>query len=272
MSTVWMARPDSSEPGERVAIKIARTDDDGTFARLLTHEAMLHLPLDHPGLVQAIEFGADREHRFLVTRLVEGPTLHEWWRLAAIDNPVARFGSVLKVVDAIAYLHRQHIVHRDLKPSNILVGRDRRPRVIDLGISICMDEPHDHVPSEIGNSFTPSYSAPEQKVGLRSTPASDVYSLGLLVFEALTGHVARAICTPASSPEGPSAPLSAMVDVSMRAEISMRSARVPDALIDVVAQAIEQDPADRQPTAEALGYALRRQLLRAIPLHRVAAG
>jgi serine/threonine-protein kinase len=272
MSTVWLARPEPAESGQRFAVKIARTDDDGTFARLLTHEAMLHLPLDHPGLVQAVEFGADRQHCFLVTRFVEGPTLQDWWRLSDGESLIARLCSMLKIVDCVAYLHRQHIVHRDLKPSNILVGFDRQPRVIDLGISICVEKEHDHVPCEIGDCFTPSYSAPEQMLGLASTPAADVYSLGLLVFEALTGQLARTVCLPCCGSDVRAASMPIAADVSMRAANSMRSARVPDALVDVVAQAVEQDPADRPPTAEALGYALRRQLMRAFPVHIVAIG
>jgi eukaryotic-like serine/threonine-protein kinase len=260
MSSVWLARRACDPESEQVAIKIAKAHEDEAFGRLLAHEAWLHLQLDHPAIVRALEFGADRQRQYFVTRFVDGFPLHDWWTKFAPGNALARLCAVLQVVDAVAYLHRQGIVHRDLKPSNILVGQDKRATVIDLGISIRADESVDLAPAGLMSSYTPAYAPPEQREGIRSTPSSDVYSLGLLVVEALSGKPMRTLCPQLSSSRGSSAAQDATRDVAAIARSTLYAEQVPHALIDVVSSAVAYDPVKRHPTAEALSFALRRRV------------
>jgi eukaryotic-like serine/threonine-protein kinase len=170
-----------------VAVKVMRGEagDPDERARF-RDEAQIVAALDHPGLVSVLDAGVDGDDPYLVLDLVEGASLAAFCRGRAVPpHRVARLGADLASV--LAYVHAHGIVHRDVKPSNILVGRDGTVRLADFGIARLLADPTG--PGVGGATIgTAAYIAPEQVRGEPVTPASDVYSLGLVLLEALTGR------------------------------------------------------------------------------------
>ncbi|MCW2755834.1 MAG: pknB 3 [Marmoricola sp.] len=170
-----------------VAVKVLRpTSTSETERARFAGEARTLAVLNHPGLVTLLDAGFDDDQPFLVMELIEGPTLA---RRIQEDGPmppaeVAVIGAQL--ADALACAHAAGIVHRDVKPSNILVRADGSAVLTDFGIARLLDSADQH--TNPGDTIgSPAYLSPEQVTGAAPTPAVDVYSLGLVLLEALTG-------------------------------------------------------------------------------------
>jgi eukaryotic-like serine/threonine-protein kinase len=168
----------------QVAVKVYRAGAAHDRARF---DAEVHLlaGLSHPGLVQVYDAGEQEGDGYVVLELVDGPTLRAVLedRGQVPADECSRLGS--DVADALAYIHAGGVVHRDVNPSNILCGPDGRPRLADFGIARLIDTTRITAPVDaIG---TAPYMAPEQVRGEDVTPAADVYALGLVLAEMLTG-------------------------------------------------------------------------------------
>jgi hypothetical protein len=141
--------------------------------------------LHHPGLVGLHDGGVEAGQPYIVTDLVEGPSLAERIAKRPLDpDEVCRIGA--RLADALAHVHASGIVHRDLKPANVLLGADGRPRLADFGIARALDGT-----AVTGTGYvvgTAAYLAPEQVRGEWVGPEADVYALGLVLLEALTGR------------------------------------------------------------------------------------
>jgi eukaryotic-like serine/threonine-protein kinase len=170
-----------------VAVKLLRdTAQSETDRRRFTAEARTLAGLNHTGVVMILDAGISTEQPFLVMELVEGPTLGQACA-AGILSP-ARAASVgVQLAEALAYAHDQGIIHRDVKPGNVLIGTDDRVKLADFGIARLIGETVSH--TKTGTAVgTAAYLSPEQVKGQEITPATDVYSLGLVLLEALTGE------------------------------------------------------------------------------------
>ena len=192
-----------------VAVKIFRPGTDPDGEQRFHEEAQVLANLNHPGLVSVHDFGVEQHRAYLVMELVDGPTLRE-----VLDQQRLPIGEVARVgtdlADVLAYVHEQGVVHRDLKPSNVLLGRDGRVRLADFGVSRLVGATGlTSADTAVG---TPSYMAPEQVQGDRVGPPADVYALGLVLLEAVTGRIeypggsweaaAARLSTPPSVPDG----------------------------------------------------------------------
>lgn len=168
-----------------VAVKVYRAGATHDRARFDAEISVL-AGLSHPGLVQVFDAGEHQGDGYVVLELVDGPTLRavlaERGQIPAAE--CARLGG--EVSDALAYIHANGVVHRDVNPSNVLCGPDGRSRLADFGIARLIDTTRITAPVDaIG---TAPYMAPEQVRGEDVTPAADVYALGLVLAELLTGR------------------------------------------------------------------------------------
>jgi eukaryotic-like serine/threonine-protein kinase len=171
--------------GRTFAVKLFHAGASAHDRRRQQREMRALAALHHPGLVGMHDGGVEAGRPYIVTDLVEGPSLAE--RIA--DRPlepaeVRRIGA--RLADALAHVHAAGFIHRDLKPANVLLGTDGRPRLADFGIARALDGT-----AVTGTGYvvgTAAYLAPEQVRGEWVGPAADVYALGLVLLEALTGR------------------------------------------------------------------------------------
>lgn len=192
MGVVYLGRRDEEGFNQLAAIKIVRAGfDSDSELRRFKRERQLLTSLDHPNIARVFDGGETEDGRpYFVMEYVEGQRLDEY--CDANGLPVEeRLRLFLKVCDAISYCHRNLVVHRDLKPSNILVTRSGEPKVLDFGIAKLLNPEFGPLPDATDASIRPmtlAYASPEQVSGGLLTVASDVYSLGVLLYELLTGR------------------------------------------------------------------------------------
>jgi tRNA A-37 threonylcarbamoyl transferase component Bud32 len=218
-----------------VAVKLLRQEATSEADRArFTAEARTLAQLSDPGLVTVLDAGTSDDHPYLVMELVEGTNL-----AAALEaGPLGRgeAARILRVVaEALSYAHGQSVVHRDVKPGNVLVGHDGRVKLADFGIARLVGDAirHTATGTTIG---TVSYLAPEQVVGGELTQAVDIYALGLVLLEAVTGE--RAFTGPTAE--------AALARLARDPEVP---ADLPPAWQDLLRAMTAREAADR-PSAE----------------------
>ncbi|HET7780125.1 MAG TPA: serine/threonine-protein kinase, partial [Rudaea sp.] len=187
MATVYLAERDLGDATQCVALKLMRNGlYDSTQQALFRREQKILASLEHPGIARLIDAGlTEADVPYLVMEFVDGVAFDRYCeqRALALD---ARLKLFLRVCDAVAYAHRNLIVHRDLKPSNILVTSEGVLKLLDFGIAKFLDESADATRTEL-RRMTPGYAAPEQSGDGPITTATDVYALGVILHELLTG-------------------------------------------------------------------------------------
>ena len=194
MGTVYLAVRDDDTFRRRVVIKLVRGDltHDAVAQRLRTERQIL-ASLDHPNIAQIFDGGTtDAGQPYFVMEYIEGSAIDDYCdqNRLTIDQRLTLFG---KVCAAVHYAHQNLVVHRDLKPSNILVTTDGEPKLLDFGIAKLLNpelgSPDLEPTAAWVRLLTPHYASPEQVGGRPITTASDIYSLGVLLYRLLTGHL-----------------------------------------------------------------------------------
>lgn len=179
-----------------VAIKVLHPafKEDPNFLARFNREARIVAKLDHPNIVPIYDFDEERGMPYLVMRYIDGKTLKTILREGAM--PVGRALSIIRpVAEGLAYAHEQGILHRDIKPSNIIIASDQHIFLTDFGLAR-IAQASDSTISQDMLIGTPQYISPEQARGVPATERSDIYSLGVVLFEMLTGRVPFSADTP----------------------------------------------------------------------------
>jgi eukaryotic-like serine/threonine-protein kinase len=190
MGTVYLAERADGRFEHRVAIKLLRPGfDTEDLLRRFRAERQILASLSHPNIARLLDGGATADERpYLVMELVEGLPITEHCDRHGLSVE-ERLRLFLTVGRAVQYAHQNLVVHRDLKPSNIMVTADGTVKLLDFGIAKLLDASLDDVHTQTGlRLMTPEYASPEQVQGKAVTTASDVYQLGVLLYELLVGQ------------------------------------------------------------------------------------
>jgi eukaryotic-like serine/threonine-protein kinase len=243
MADVWLA--DDTHLQRRVALKVlhARFAQDKEFIERFRREAEAAAGLQHPNVVAVFDRGEVDGTYYIAMQYLEGRSLKE-----LIDGglaPEQAVGLIRQVLEGARFAHRHGIVHRDLKPQNVIVDADGKATVTDFGIARAGVSEITQAGSVMG---TPHYLSPEQAQGFEVTAVSDLYSVGVMLYEALTGRVPF---------EADSAVAVAMKQVSQIPQRpSSINPQVSPALDAVVMRALEKEPGQRFQSADAFIAAL----------------
>ena len=244
-----------------VAIKILHPHltGDEEFAARFQREARAIAALEHPHIVRVYDFATDHGVAFLVMEFLDGANLKT--RVRELNSRRERMDLrevahiIGAIADALAHAHRHGVVHRDVKPSNVILARDDRPVLSDFGIARMVDAP---TLTASGSTLgTPAYLSPEQARGEPGDARSDIYALGVILYQLCTGHLPFDADTPY-----------AIILKHLTAPLPPPRALRPDlpvAFERVILKALAKDPAARYQTASEMGAAIRAAL--AAPAH-----
>jgi eukaryotic-like serine/threonine-protein kinase len=265
MGTVFLAARADGEFEKDVAMKILkRGTDTDEIVRRFRSERQILAKLEHPNIARLIDAGSTEDGLpYFVMEFVSGAPVTDYikdHRLTIAE----RLELFLKICSAVSRSHRDRIVHRDLKPTNILVTPDGEPKILDFGIAKLLDEAQNPIEATATRQqrFTPTCVSPEQSRGEPVTTASDVYALGALLYEMLTGQtphrfataqpsaeeVVRVVCEQEVQP-----PSQSVAGPSLRQELK-------GDLDNIVLRALRKEPAKRYPDVQALAEDIRRHL------------
>ncbi|MCU1364106.1 MAG: serine/threonine protein kinase with sensor(s) [Acidimicrobiaceae bacterium] len=228
-----------------VALKILYPElsADPLFVERFRREAQAAANLSHPNIVPVFDWGEDSGTYFIVMELVEGTSLAEMLRGGVTISPARSAQIVAQVAAALGYAHRSGVVHRDVKPGNILITRDGQVKVTDFGIAQAVSS-EDHL-AEVGSVMgTATYFSPEQASGEAVDGRSDVYALGVVLYEMLVGRPPFVGDTPV---DVSSQHVNAAVPVMTKFSDS-----VPKDLEAIVMESLRKSPDQRYQTADEL--------------------
>ncbi len=247
MAVVYRARDLMLE--RLVAVKVLREDytRDPAFLERFRQEAKAAANLSHPNIVTVHDFGLDNGQLFLVMEYVPGTDLKTLIKQRGRFNPEESLPLLIQACAGIGYAHRAGLVHCDVKPQNMLVTPDMRLKVADFGIARALSTIHPDEQSDVVWG-SPQYFAPEQATGAAPAPASDVYSLGIIMYEMLTGSLPFQATTASD-----------LSRLHVEAEPPLLSEMIPDispTLEQILTKVLSKEPSQRYRTADQLGRVL----------------
>ncbi len=252
MGAVYRACRRDGEVEQEVAIKVLRHGStDANIEDRFLQERQILANLSHPNIARMLDAGRTAEGQpYLVMEFVRGIAIDEYCRGASLRDRIALF---LPVCEAVAHAHRNLVVHRDLKPANILVTADGHPKLLDFGIAKIM-APDMSVTRLEDRALTPEYGSPEQVTHAPTTTATDIYSLGALLYSLLTGASPHRF--ESRTPEE-------VTDVICRREAPPASRFEPACRGDldaILRKALRKEPEERYATVEQFADDLRSYL------------
>jgi eukaryotic-like serine/threonine-protein kinase len=263
MGSVWLAERADGAYKRQVALKLPRLAWGAGLAECMAREREIGMLLEHPNIARLYDAGVDERGRpFLALEFVDGQPIDAWCEAKGLKVR-ERLRLFVQVVKAVAYAHGRLVVHRDLKPSNVLVTPDGQAHLLDFGIAKLLLEAapgESGLTQEQGRVLTPHYASPEQVAGEAITVQADVYSLGVLLYELLTGVLPI---------EPKRASLGAVEDAILQGDAPAASSRVKDKALAralrgeldaILAKAMQREPARRYATADAMALDIERHL------------
>ncbi|HEY7216037.1 MAG TPA: protein kinase [Thermoanaerobaculia bacterium] len=263
-SVVYLAEQLGEGFTRRVALKVLDASPNVRLARRFGAEQRILAALEHPGIARLYDAGVAPSGRpYLAMELVEGETLLD--HCHSTQAPLRdRLRLFLAVLEAVGYAHASAVVHRDLKPGNILVSARGEPKLLDFGIARLLADAADGEATETTvaphRAMTPAYASPEQVRGAPVGTRSDIYSLGVVLYELLTGRrpyrladTSRETLERAIREQEPERPSATVADLPLRRELR-------GDLDAILLKALRKEPESRYPSAAAFADDLKRYL------------
>ncbi|QOY90677.1 serine/threonine-protein kinase [Paludibaculum fermentans] len=243
MGVVYLAERADGEIHQTVAVKLLRQFQRQEWHDRFLRERQLLASLQHPSIVHVVDAGHTTDGRpYLVMEYVDGVPIDVYTAGIRVEQRLRLF---LKVCEGVSHAHRRLIIHRDLKPSNILVTPAGSPKLLDFGIARLVDETGEATQT-IERLLTPNYASPEQFAGEAQTTATDVYSLGAVLYKLLTG-----VAPPRNHQTGEAAALAAP---------SRINPEVPKDLDFVLRKALRTEPEERYSSVDEMAGDIRAVL------------
>lgn len=241
MGAVYLAERNDGEIRQRVAVKLLGSSGQSAARRArFLEERELLASLHHPSIVHVIDAGHTEDGQpYLVMEYVDGEPIDTYAARIGVRERLELF---VRVCEAVSHAHRRLIIHRDLKPSNILVDTAGQPKLLDFGIAKLLDETGESTQT-VERLLTPGYASPEQMRGAAQTTATDIYSLGAVLYKLLTGRSPQEAVVEATKGEAPRA--------------SRLNPQVPVDIDFILRRAMRTEPEERYASAEALAGDIR---------------
>jgi eukaryotic-like serine/threonine-protein kinase len=276
MGVVWLAERADGQHTRQVALKMPLVENlNWLLAARFARERNILASLEHPGIARLYDAGIDDSDRFaqpyIAIEYVQGRQITDYVRERRL-KPEATAQLFIRVIEAVAHAHAQLVIHRDIKPSNILVDAKGEPHLLDFGIAKLLDD-EDSQNTEAtqltrlsGRALTLDYASPEQVSNASLGTASDVYSLGIVLYESLTGRrpydpkdSTRRELEQAILEQDPAKPSDQLMTIG-DSESGKSARRMRGDLDTVVLKALRKDPKQRYATAQAFADDLKRYL------------
>jgi serine/threonine protein kinase len=265
MGAVYLGERIDGKFEQKVAIKLLKREfNTARLRQSFKRESEIQSKLHHPNIAQLLDAGTtDDGIPFLAMEFVEGETIDKFCE----DNDlplISRLKVFNKVCEAVSYAHQNLIIHRDLKPSNILVTKDGIPKLLDFGISkILSDEQSEEKTFTMLGAMTPDYASPEQIRGEKMTTATDIYSLGVVLYKILTGRLPYDLKDKTNgnllkiiTENEPSIPSSQ----NTNPQSAIRNPQLKGDLDNIILKALRKEPARRYQTVEQFSTDIWRHL------------
>lgn len=260
MGSVWLAERDDGTFKRNVALKLPHVTWIGGLAERMARERDILATLEHPNIARLYDAGIDDLGRpFMAMEYVQGVTID---RYCAEHSPTVEqiLQLILQVARAVAHAHARLVVHRDLKPSNILVTADGSVRLLDFGVAKLLENHPGEQTQFAARAFTPEYAAPEQIKGEPISTATDVYSLGVVSYQLLTGALPY---SPKHTGGGQLERAITEIDASLAsttAQDHQRGRRLRGDIDAILNRALKKDPTKRYASADAFALDIEHHL------------
>ena len=257
MGSVYLALRDDQEYSKEVALKIVKRGmDTADVLERFRHERQILANLEHPYIARLFDGGSTMDGvPFFVMEYIEGRPVDVFCRQDAL-NVETRCELFIRILEAVAYAHRNLVVHRDLKPANILIMADGTPKLLDFGVAklISGDPAALRTLTAASRPFTPGYASPEQVRGQPITTSTDIYSLGAILYELLSGEPAQKIEVHTPSE------IERIVCDTEVPRPGLRHRGLSSDLDNIVLMAMRKEPERRYQSADQFAEDLRRHL------------
>ena len=273
MGVVWLAARSDGTHERQVALKMPLVENlNWLLAARFARERNILASLEHPGIARLYDAGVDAATQpYIALEYVVGQSINDYVRAKQL-KPEAIVQLFTKVINAVSHAHAQLVIHRDIKPSNILVDAKGEPHLLDFGIAKLLDD-EDSMSADAtqltrmsGRALTLDYASPEQVNGQTLGTASDVYALGVVLYELLTGNKPYAPKGPtrrdlelAICEQEPTKPSDKLM-LTGTSESGKNARRIRGDLDTVLLKALKKDPRQRYATAQAFADDLKRYL------------